>query len=129
MRTFNSQEPEGCKVRVEESATPTDYTELYLTNMIIQPIVYKTNRYAEAFINENQEQANNSFVGWCQPVNLNEMKNELISTSVISKVMSKDCFWLNLKCLHFIHNNDLHFNPNAKDHDRLHKIQPLFELI
>ena len=55
--------------------------KLYLTETIVEVIVRETNRYAESFMEESPEKADNSFIGQWVPVTMNEMKKICGSTA------------------------------------------------
>ena len=96
---------------------PVDLIELNLNDRIIQLIVDETNQYATYHMTGNPEQASNSFVGMCRPVDCKKMKTflglfilsgilrkpsikmywsveDLISTPVFSRIMTQNWFQL-----------------------------------
>ena len=130
---------------MKNNAEPVDFVELYLNNRFIQLIVDETNQYATNHMIKNPEQANNSFVGMWRPVDCKEMKTflgffiltdilrkpsikiywsieELISTLVFSRIMTRDQFRLIQKFLHFSDNSDPDYDPSDENRNRLHKV-------
>ena len=55
--------------------------------------------------------------------------DELFSTPVFSEVISRTRFQLILKFLHFNNNLDPAFNPQDENHDHLHKLRPVIEIL
>ena len=56
------------------------------------------------------------------------LTEQLLSTPVFSKIMKRNKFLLILKFLHFSNNDDLGFDQNDENRDRLHKIKPFLNL-
>jgi len=115
----------------------------------VQIVVDETNRYADQYLEEHPEKADDSYVGRWTAVTVQEMKlffglliltgmvrkgslssywsiEELISTPLFSKVMTRDRFLLIMRFLHFNNNDD--YNPDDEDRDRLHKIRPFLDM-
>ena len=62
MRDFPFVEQEGLCQRMKNNASVLDYLELYMTDRIIEHLVIETNRFADQFIADNPEQAQNSYI-------------------------------------------------------------------
>ena len=145
-------EREGLKVRMGNNRDPIDFLNLYLPDRMYELIVRETNRYAEQYMLENPEQADNSYVGTWEDTTVPEMKNfigiillmgivykpsikmywatnELVNTPVFSKLMHRSRFQLLLKFLHYNDNEDPNYDKNSDDRDRLHKLRPFIEIV
>ena len=53
----------------------------------------------------------------------------LYHTSIFSKIITRDRFYLKQEFLHFINNTDPNYNPNDIERDRPHKVCPFMEMI
>ena len=63
LENFIFAENDGLMVRIKDNTQAVDFVELYLTETIVEVIVRETDRYAESFMEEFPEKANNSFIG------------------------------------------------------------------
>ena len=145
-------ENEGLRVRIKDNASVLDYLELYLTDDIVNHIVTETNRFANQFFESNQDKFEDSYSGKWSETNILEMKkffgllvlmgiihkpnipmywstDSLYYTPIFSKVMTRDRFTLLQKFLHFNDNNDVNYDPDSPERDRLHKVRPFIEMI
>ena len=77
LENFVFAENEWLKARIKDNPESVDFVELYLTETIVEVIVRETNRYAESFMEEFLEKADNSFIGQWVPVTVNVMKKFL----------------------------------------------------
>lgn len=126
--------------------TVKDYVELFLTDELMDNIVEQTNLYAAQFISKQDTLPARSRVnGWKQVVQddirryigltilmgLNSLPsihdhwstNVLYYNPVYSAVMSRNRYQIISKFIHFA--NNLEFNQNDPNRDRLFKIRPL----
>ena len=152
MRDFPFVEQEGLRQRMKNNVSVLDYLELYMTDHIIEHLVNETNRYADQFIANNLEQAQNSYIKHWTQVTVTEIKkfigvlllmgiiykptthmywstDELYSTPIFSEVMNRDHFHLLSKFLHFNDNKDPGYDPKDDNRDRLHKVRPFLDLM
>ena len=122
------QAVERIKERLPNNPSALDYFKLYFTNRIVDHMVTETNRYAEQFLDKERDNLRPHSV-MCQwvPTLRNEMcaflglmmlmgiiykprigmywsNDELYSTPIFKSIMTRDCFLLMIKFLHFADN-------------------------
>ena len=61
---FPFTENEGLKIWLDETASPADFVELYVTKGIIQLLVNETNRYAKSFLDPDNGNNNSYSKDW-----------------------------------------------------------------
>ena len=145
-------ENEGLRVRIGDTPNVLDFVEVYLTDEILTHIVNETNRYAHQYLEENPEKADNTYPSAWTDTDILEMKkffglvilmriihkpnlpmywstDSQYHTPIFSKIITRDRFYLLQKFLYFNDNNDLNYNPNDDERDRLHKVRPFMEMI
>ncbi len=137
--------PKGAAAALQ-SEEPVDFVELFLTPELIQSIVEQTNLYAQQTISFVTQHTPHSHIKSWKPVTVHEMKvflglhfltgiirkpclkmywstDELLSTPIFGKHVSRKRFELIMRFMHFSDNS----NPNTRD--KLYKVCPILDLV
>ena len=140
----------GLTCEIPESPEPIDFFNMLFDDDFWQIMVNETNRYAQRKIDNDNLKPHSRFRSW-KPVTYEEMKiffalvismgltkkndisdywstEEVLSTPLFGKSMSKDRFLLILSNL-YLADNETAIPRGEPGHDKLHKVRPFISMI